>query len=209
MDLAGFTALAAAHGDEAAADVSEWLVTAAASALNEGDELVKSIGDAVLLASVSPTAGLELVRRVCSALGDSPGVPLVRIGSHHGSAVVRGADFFGSGVNVAARVAAQAASGQVLGTQKVAAAATEVGLPVVALGDFELRNVPTPVAIFEIGGLTGGHGATVDPVCRMAVERDHAAGRLRHAGTEYWFCSLRCAAAFAAEPDAYTYTGRR
>lgn len=165
------------------------------------------MGDAVLLVSPSPRAALELIQRLCAGLTTVAELPLVRIGLHHGSAVARDGDFIGSGVNVAARVAAQAASGQVLGTALVQAAARELRLPVVALGEFDLRHVRGPVAIFEIGGLIGDHGSTVDPVCRMAIERDRASGRLRHAGTEYWFCSLKCAAAFAQDPTSYVGAG--
>jgi YHS domain-containing protein len=37
----------------------------------------------------------------------------------------------------------------------------------------------------------------------MRVERTRAAGRLRVDAVEYWFCSLACVAAFAANPHAY------
>jgi P-type Cu+ transporter len=44
----------------------------------------------------------------------------------------------------------------------------------------------------------------VDPVCQMAVDPEHAAGTLLHAGLRYHFCSLACVARFAATPDRYT-----
>ena len=47
-------------------------------------------------------------------------------------------------------------------------------------------------------------GIAIDPVCRMQVARADAAGRLRHRDRDYWFCSLRCVAAFAADPDRIT-----
>jgi YHS domain-containing protein len=43
----------------------------------------------------------------------------------------------------------------------------------------------------------------IDPVCRMAVDPDHAAGRLMYEGTAYFFCTLACAGHFAREPAAY------
>jgi Cu+-exporting ATPase len=43
----------------------------------------------------------------------------------------------------------------------------------------------------------------VDPVCRMAVDPDRAAGRLMHEGTAYFFCTLACAGEFARQPDSY------
>jgi YHS domain-containing protein len=46
-------------------------------------------------------------------------------------------------------------------------------------------------------------GLPIDPVCRMAVDPDHSAGTLRHDETQYFFCSLACARAFANDPDRY------
>jgi len=43
----------------------------------------------------------------------------------------------------------------------------------------------------------------IDPVCHMRVDTRHAAGRLRLDDTEFWFCSLHCAALFAAMPRSY------
>jgi YHS domain-containing protein len=37
----------------------------------------------------------------------------------------------------------------------------------------------------------------------MAVDPDHAAGRLMYEGTAYFFCTLACAGHFAREPAAY------
>jgi class 3 adenylate cyclase len=53
IDLAGFTALTEAHGDEDAADLATSFAVLARSALAPGDQLVKTIGDAVLLTSPS------------------------------------------------------------------------------------------------------------------------------------------------------------
>jgi YHS domain-containing protein len=47
-------------------------------------------------------------------------------------------------------------------------------------------------------------GLPVDPVCRMAVDPNDAAGTLRHDGVRYYFCSLACARMFAEHPDRYT-----
>ena len=43
----------------------------------------------------------------------------------------------------------------------------------------------------------------IDPVCRMAVDPDRAAGRLMHDGNAYFFCTLACAGEFAREPESY------
>ena len=43
----------------------------------------------------------------------------------------------------------------------------------------------------------------VDPVCQMAVDPEHAVGRLLVDEKAHYFCSLTCAAAFAHHPERY------
>jgi adenylate cyclase len=204
VDLAGFTALTETHGDEEAADLAERFADMARQALGPDDRLVKTIGDAVLLTADDPTRGLELVTRVFKACYATSGFAVPRAGMHHGNAVERGDDIFGAAVNLAARVAGQAFGGQLLGTESIAAAARERHIEVVALGSFALRNIAEPVELFDIVVVPQPEGGAVDPVCRMHVERSHAAGRLRHQDADYWFCSLECVAAFAGAPDRYS-----
>ena len=44
---------------------------------------------------------------------------------------------------------------------------------------------------------------TPDPVCGMAVEREHAV-ELAHKGTPYYFCSEGCGWQFERSPDEFT-----
>jgi YHS domain-containing protein len=55
----------------------------------------------------------------------------------------------------------------------------------------------------------GGHPdkLPVDPVCRMAVDPQRAAGMLVHDGARYYFCSLECAQIFAANPEVHAGAG--
>lgn len=203
VDLAGFTAMTEAHGDEIAGDVADRLVGFARHALGPGDHLVKSIGDAVMCASPDPRAALDFVTRFVRAAADQAEFPLLRGGVHQGSAVRRGGDYFGAGVNVAARIASLARPGQIVATAAVAGVARDLRLETVDLGPYTLRNVRDEVELFEIRLGRSRRGKAVDPVCRMQVERDDAVGRLRYDGHEYWLCSFECASAFVAHPDRY------
>ncbi len=204
-DLSGFTAAVDVHGDDTAADLAGALERAAIGSLGAKDELVKSMGDAVLVACAGPAEGLAFLGALFDRFGglDSD-LPLLRAGAHQGSAVRRGDDYFGSGVNVAARVADLAAGCQILATDAVDQVARAAGIGVVELGPYELRNVAEPVAAFEIDCGHDVRGHTIDPVCRMRVPRAHAAGTLRHDGVEHWFCSLDCVGRFAAHPARYS-----
>ena len=203
VDLAGFTALTEAHGDLDAVDLLDRFAGLTHESLSPGDELVKTIGDAVMLTSPSPEAGVAVLASLVARCSEATGFPLLRAGVHHGPAVRRGGDYVGATVNLAARVAGHAGGGQVLATSAVADAARGRGIKVTGLGIRRLRNLAQPAELFEIH--LGGHerSSTIDPVCRMRVEPEYAVGSLCHAGQRFWFCSVTCVAAFAASPDRY------
>jgi adenylate cyclase len=204
-DLAGFTALAEAHGDETAADVAVRFVELANSALGPGDRLLKTAGDAVLVSCANPDAGVLFVCRLYESVAAESDFPGVRAGLHHGTASERADEVLGRAVNLTARVAAEARRGQVLATRAIADAAVDSGIEVTKLGDFDLRGIPRPVTIFELDVRATESDRVEDPVCRMDVERERAPARLRYNHVDYYFCSLECAGEFAGAPDRYAF----
>ncbi len=201
VDMAGFTALTEAQGDEDAADLATMFADITRAALAPGDRLIKTIGDAVLITSPDAAAGLSLVERLLTEAATEPRLPTLRAGLHHGDAVERDGDVFGAAVNLAARVAAEAHPAEVLGTASIADAARDLGLPVVEIGEVGLKNVRRMTFLYSIALMLGATDTPIDPVCRNHVDRRAAAGRLRYLLKEYWFCSLTCAAAFASNPE--------
>jgi adenylate cyclase len=201
VDLAGFTALTEAKGDEDAAKLATRFAELSRDALAPDDRLIKSIGDAVLLTSPAPAGAIDLVERIMTQAAGEQSFPALRAGLHHGPAVVRNGDVFGAAVNLASRVANEAYAGEVLGTAPIEAAARELGIAIVDLGSVLLKNVRDPIQLYSLAIVLGVSDEVVDPVCRVPLDRHTAVGRLRHKDTEYWFCSLSCAAAFASNPS--------
>jgi adenylate cyclase len=201
IDLAGFTALTEEHGDHDAADMATRFADLTRAALGAGDRLIKTIGDAVLVTSPSPGAGLDLVERLLTFAADDKTLPALRAGLHQGPAVERDGDVFGAAVNLAARVAAEAYAGEVLVTAAIAAVASEKGIPVVEIGAVALKNVGEATVLSSLGFMVGAIDSAIDPVCQAVVDRRAAAGHLCHERKAYWFCSLTCAAAFASNPQ--------
>ena len=207
-DIAGFTALTEAHGDEQAAALAADFFAAVTVELAGCDGThVKSIGDALLLRIPAPEQAVLLGLRITGDLMRDHGAPAVRVGMHHGPAVERDGDFFGATVNLAARVSAQAVGGEVLLTAHTAALAPAIaGVLYESRGRRELRNVRDPVeliAAVRVGEATATRMA-IDPVCQMAVDPERAAGRLVYRDTAYFFCALACAADFARAPERFT-----
>jgi adenylate cyclase len=205
-DIAGFTALTEAHGDEHAIALVDELCAAVEAELPAvHGEHVKTIGDALMLRVPDPGDAIRLGLRITTEAMPDHGAPAVRVGLHHGPAVERDGDYFGATVNLAARVSALAAGGEVLVTGQTAALVPDLGGVIYeSRGRHELKNVREPVELFA--ALPVGHGQgrlPVDPVCRMVVDPDRAPGRLVHEGTAFFFCSLACAGEFAQQPERY------
>lgn len=203
VDVAGFTALTEAHGAEAAADLVDQFSSLVGAALADGDRFVDCIGDAAFVVSPRPDDGVGFVVRLFRAAAAEPNFPALRAGLHHGEAVERGESFYGGAVNLAARAAAHAGGSQVIATRGVAQAAKRLGIAIASLGPIALRNMRDPVELFTLNILEQEHHQVLDPVCRMLVIRESAAGHLHHDGVEYWFCSLDCVRQFADHPSAF------
>lgn len=167
---------------------------------------VKTVGDALMLRVPDPAKAVHLGLRIAHELLRGHGAPAVRVGLHHGPAIERDGDYFGAAVNLAARVAAVATGGEVLLTAQTAALAPALeGVLYQPRGRQTLRNIREPVELFAAirqGQPIGGE-LPIDPVCQMAVDPDHAVGRLMFEDTAYFFCTLGCAAEFARHPERF------
>ena len=205
-DIAGFTALTEAHGDEEAVLLVESFATAVQAELPRIDgEYVKTVGDALMLRVPDPADAVRLGLWITRNAISGHQAPSIRVGGNFGPAVNRSGDYFGTTINVAARVSALARGGEVLVTGNTAALAPELeGVLYESRGRQVLRNIAEPVEIFAVVRVDEtADRFPVDPVCQMAVDPDRAVGRLFVDEKAYYFCSLTCAASFAQQPERY------
>ncbi len=204
-DLAGFTALTEAHGDMDAADVAARFTALARASLDPNSSLVKTIGDEAMIVSRDPVSATRTALHLAAAVHEEERFPGLRAGMHAGTCVEREGDYFGAAVNVAARVAAHARSGQILCTQPVADAARSLEeAEVRPAGRGHFKNVTEPVELFEIVDRSRETlDLAVDPVCHMWPDPATAPARLPYKDRVYLFCSFECARAFAERPETY------
>jgi class 3 adenylate cyclase/YHS domain-containing protein len=207
-DLAGFTALTEAHGDRQAADIAvEFFIAVRGLLSSRSAREVKTIGDALMIRGGDAAEAIELGLEIVNDVGRQHGFPAVRVGMNTGQALERDGDWFGATVNVAARVSGIASGGEVLLTEATKAAAGDLGhIHLHERGRHTLKNIGEPIVLFAAvrEGERDSTGLPIDPVCRMGVDPGHTTGRLSHEGVEYYFCSLECAGAFAADPAKYS-----
>jgi adenylate cyclase len=136
-DLAGYTRLTEEAGEEEALDVVERFVETVEDTLPEEARVVKTIGDEVMVVGADVAT---LVDWAVAFQGLNAGRrPLPRIGVHAGDALYRDGDYYGRAVNLASRVGARAAGGEVLVTDAVVGAAGD-HLAFEAIGEVKLKG---------------------------------------------------------------------
>ena len=202
-DLAGFTGLNEAHGDEEALEILQRFTAQVRSLLAEYDaEEIKTIGDEVMIRCSDPGKAVRLGVRIVEELAEHRAPP-VRVGIHSGPAIGVAGDWFGATVNLASRVAGAARAGEALLTEQTAAQLpADPGVELQRRGTRYFKHVPQAVGVYRAS--TGPEpDYAIDPVCRMAVDRSRAADTVTHAGDRYYLCSQDCAEKFAAHPKRF------
>ncbi len=206
VDIAGYTALTDAHGELAAADLVEEFGELIRTSVQSSGQLQSLTGDSAFLVFPDPLLAIDALSALYKSIADRQDFPIVRAGLHHGSALFRGNRYFGSTVNLAARVAARATGGQILCTKYIAETLARSGISDIELehqGLVSLRNLPQPVDLYEIVLPSCSREYAIDPVCKMQVDTRRAAGDLRFNNKTYWFCSLSCIERFVKQPSSY------
>jgi class 3 adenylate cyclase len=148
-DISGYSRLTELNGDEAAAEIAIRFADAVARlADRHGAEVVKWVGDGVMVHSTRAAAAIELGLDLHDTMEQSPGLPPVHVGIHTGPALARAGDWWGATVNVTARVADAAEAGQLLITEATRLAAGGCSARLRGLGSVRLRNISLPVSIY-------------------------------------------------------------
>jgi len=142
-DLCGFTEYTCRYGDELAADLAlSFQERARALAFEEGCQVVKTIGDAVMVHSRDCRRALGFGWRIL-ALSQLEGYPPVRAGMDIGPAVECEGDWYGATVNTAARIADAAQPGELVVTDRARAAVAGGGdVVLVGRGTWQLKGLP-------------------------------------------------------------------
>jgi class 3 adenylate cyclase len=148
-DLSGFTALTQALTPaELSYMLNEFAGTVSDVVHADGGRVVKFIGDEVMWVSSAP----ERLARVAVDLVEHPKARQeglqVRAGLAYGTVLAINGDYFGNPVNLAARLVAAAAPGQILATSELHNELPD--WPAVAQGPLTLKGFDVPVTAFDL-----------------------------------------------------------
>lgn len=192
LDLSQFTALTDVHGDQTAVDVADQFISAASdAAATSGGRLVKTLGDGALLVFADPLAAVRAADDTSHRLHDLASMPEMTGGAATGPVIDRSGDVFGATVNLAARLADLAPSGELRVDEATARAAAEEGWQIEPLGPVDVRGFHAPRALFRLL-LCHPDDCVVDPVCGMRITPGPTTPTLTVDQEHVWFCSDAC-----------------
>jgi class 3 adenylate cyclase len=156
-DIVDSTATIDQMGDDSVIEfieVHDNIVRAALVAL--GGREIKHTGDGIMASFVSAVSAVKCAQRIQQELAADPSqldrALRVRIGAASGEPVERHGDFFGSTVNLAARLCAHAQPEQILVSTAVVELCLGKGLRFRDLGEATLKGFGQPVRIHAVAG---------------------------------------------------------
>ena len=155
-DIVGSTELAQRLGDDIAFELINTHDAIVRGAVAEHDgKVIKHTGDGIMAVFISPVRAVKaacMIQSAVAALKPEDGRPdfQVRIGAAAGEPIERDNDFFGSTVNLAARLCAHAEPGKVLVTNGIAELCLGKGMKFADIQRAELKGFDEPVRTREV-----------------------------------------------------------
>ena len=144
-DLAGYTRLTEEEGELTAVDAVERFVEAVEVTLPDEARIIKTIGDEVMIIGSDVSNLTDWAVGFQSMQADRP---LPRIAVHYGVALYRDGDYYGRDINIASRVAARSAGGEVLVTRPVVDSVSAPHLEFERIGEVRLKGFTESTEVF-------------------------------------------------------------
>ena len=146
-DLAGYTRLTEEEGELTAVDAVERFVDAVEASLPDDARVIKTIGDEAMVIGADPVG---LVDWAVAFQAEPRERPRPRIALHYGVALYRDGDYYGRDMNIASRVAARSAGGEVLVTRPVVEQVSRAGggVSFERIGEVRLKGFTDPTELF-------------------------------------------------------------
>ena len=206
LDLSSYTPITEVMGDAVAARLVERLSELVRETTMRFDgRVVDRVGDAFLLVFPEPRRAIKCAMELEMRTAAEPQFPALRGAVHWGDLVYQEGGYVGGSLNLASRVATQAAPHQILVT---AAARHEIGrleaFRFVPLGRRELKGLAEELELFEVRSDAGRDSERArDPVCGMEMAPGQVAATLVAKGQEVAFCCEKCLRLFLDAPQKY------
>jgi adenylate cyclase len=159
-DLKDFTAFADREGDAAAVRIIDRFAAVVTRENGPDARLTKLLGDGFMCAYPAPELAVQAGVRIIAAMR-APDQPGVHASVHHGLAIPREGDYFGSAVNLTARLLGAADRDELVATREVVERCRD--LDWVPAGTVRVRGVTSDVEVFKLLAAAAVPGGVGEP----------------------------------------------
>ena len=157
-DLKDFTAFAHSEGDAAAVAAIDRFAEVVVRERGDRFRFMKSLGDGFMLAYTDVPAATAAGARIIEAM-HAPAFPAVHASLHRGVVIAREGDFFGTTVNIAARLLDVAGRDELVATRPIVECAGEA-FKWEAVGTRRVRGMSEPLEVFRLQPQRGTGGSS-------------------------------------------------
>ncbi len=148
-DIVGFTKIMGANEDRARRTVDEFKTTCQPIVVEEGGLWLKDLGDGALCSFNSALAAVKAAIKMQQSLIKNDFQ--LRIGIHLGDVTFVDGDILGDGVNIAARVQAEAVPGSIFISEPIfQSVANKPSITAAKVARKKLKNVKNPLVLYQI-----------------------------------------------------------
>jgi adenylate cyclase len=190
-DLSGYTALTETHGAASAADLIDKYMEIVEGCLVGDSELKERTGDEVMIVSSSADFLLSTAAMILKTTSKEENFLQVHGGLHYGAVLKRKNSFFGSAINLTARIAAKANPGTFwCSLDFINALTSKSAFEFEPRGRHSFKNIHEEKEIVEVVN-THAEFFLIDPVCRMLIV-DKTMAIQHPEKTDVFFCSQGC-----------------
>ena len=162
-DIVGYTAMTQSNENLALEVLAEHRALLRPIFASKGGREVKTIGDAFLVEFKSALDAVSCAIEMQQALTrrNAQNTPVkrvqIRVGIHVGDVVQMGRDVYGDTVNIASRIEGLADPGGIsVSSQVYEQVRNKVDYPIVKMGEYRLKNVEIPTAVYKVDPVWGG-----------------------------------------------------
>jgi adenylate cyclase len=190
-DLSGYTAMTETHGAHSAADLIDKYISLVRQCLVGNSRLHERTGDEIMIVSNSADDILATAVMIHGRTSKEEHFLQVHGGMHFGEVLKRNNYFFGSAINLAARITSKATAGSFWCSKDfVSVLSDKSKYRLESKGFHSFKNIKKEGEIFEL--ITGDNPRYfTDPVCRMLIVDTKKA--IPHASKPgIYFCSAQC-----------------
>jgi len=190
-DLTGYTALTEIHGPAGAADMIDTYIGIVKDCLVGDSHLHEQVGDEVMIVSSSADHLLATAQKLIETTSGKNNFLQIHGGLHYGRVLRRNNKFFGTTINLAARIAGKARPGTFWCSEEyINALDHKMPFSFQAKGKHHFKNISDAKEVFELTPDNRKH-FKIDPVCKMLINEKETA--IAHPLEKHLlFCNQTC-----------------